>query len=187
MSCGTSLDKNQLLSPHPPNDRIKVFLLSWRIKPFLLQWKPACFWPKGFSAQSISWLPSVHQRHFAPTPPIPATTSNHISADLWSVTCVGIRCRACLSITQILTDKIPWPYIACPFKGYCQQMLRINTDLPCHWPGGGMANEAPRNQAGKNSAQLAALVPSFAMKPVVLQISIFYSTFLTKSCDKSNL
>lgn len=40
----------------------------------------------------------------------------------------------CLSITPILIDTILWWCIACPFKGYCQQMLGINTVLICHKP-----------------------------------------------------
>ena len=58
----------------------------------------------------------------------------HISADLWSASSVVIRCHPCLSITPILIDKILWWCIACPFKGYCQQMLGINTVLICHKP-----------------------------------------------------
>lgn len=116
----------------------------------------------------------------------PPITSNHISSDLWSVTCVGIRCHACLSITQILIDKIPRPYIPCPFKGYRQRMLRIDTDLICHWPRRGTANKAHGNTAEKNSSWLTGLVWSFATKPVVLQIwFLFHISNQIKSCGRT--
>lgn len=102
---------------------------------------------------SISWLDPTNPRPFSPTAHYQAC----IRSDLWSVTCVVIRCHPCLSITQILIDKILWQCTVCPFKGYCPEMLRINTDLICHSP-----QERPREQGSweqvrKNSVQLKGL------------------------------
>lgn len=126
---------------------------------------------------------SLSPKHFLtwprPSPPrqpplsLPPITSNHTSSDLSSVTCVGIRCHACLSITQILIDKIPRPYTACPLKGYHQRMLRINTDLICHCLRWGSANKAHGNAAHRNPSWLSGLMQLVATQPVVPQICFF--------------
>lgn len=171
---------------HIPSEAFWSYILHLWIQTLLLWQKPMCFWPKDLSAWSISWSHRAHQHPFSPPSCRPPITSNHISSDLWSVTCVGIRCHACLSITQILIDKIPRPYIPCPFKGYRQRMLRIDTDLICHWPRRGTANKAHGNTAEKNSSWLTGLVWSFATKPVVLQIwFLFHISNQIKSCGRT--
>lgn len=68
-----------------------------------------------------------------------------------------MRCHSCLSMTPILIDKIRWWCIACPFKGYCQQMLRINTVLICHKPQekhGKQGSMRGREQVRQNSTVL---------------------------------
>lgn len=102
-------------------------------------------WP--FPSELSSWpnlIQSIDMSAHPPPPrlylkvnPCPLSTAHssyRISSDLWSASSVVITRLPCLSMTPILIDTILWWCIACPFKGYCQQMLGINTVLICHKP-----------------------------------------------------
>lgn len=114
-------------------------------------------WPASLVILTTKTNVLVAKRLFSPERfPSPPITRKHSSADVRSVTCAGIRCHVCLSITQILTDKTPGPYIACPLKGQRRRMLGIDTDLSV------ADRDAPTRLRGAgrgNSAQLTAPAP----------------------------